>query len=185
MALITEKSWHLAEDPKEIEITELELQLWRVFNGFSRWVEECEKRANGTVLTAYELSILHIIRMNDRPKSGIDIGKLLNRSDNFNIAYTIKKLLKQGLIKQTTNRAKNSKATHYEITEAGIKNTNAYRELRLKLLVSELKNEKNLTEIAKTISPLKTIYEDAEQAAAFYAHPHPEIKPKKHTKNKK
>lgn len=185
MTVIREKKWHLALEPKEGEITELELQLWRVFNGFTRWVEECEKSANGSVLTAHELSVLHIIRMNDRPKSGIDIGKLLNRDDGFNIAYTIKKLVKLGLIKKSPNRTKNSKATQYEITEAGIKNTNTYREVRLKLLISKFHNdETNFNTIAKAISPLKTIYEDAEQAAAFY-NPNSETKPKKHTKHKK
>lgn len=186
MNATVEKKWHLAEDSKEAEVTEFELQLWRVFNGFTRWVEECEKSANGSGLTAYELSILHIIRMKGRPKSGVDIGKLLNRSDNFNIGYTIKKLVKMGLVKKSKVSSKNSKSTQYEITEAGIKNTSVYRDVRLKLLVNKFYDEGiSLSEMTRTISQLKTTYEEAEQAAAFYDHDASELDTKKPPKDKK
>ena len=74
----------------EMNVTEFELQLWRVFNGFMRWVEECERYVNNTGLDGYDLSILHIVRMKNRPKSVSDIGKILNRTDHFNVQYSIK-----------------------------------------------------------------------------------------------
>ncbi len=37
-----DKTWHLAETESEIEVTEFELLLWRVFYAFIRWQEDCQ-----------------------------------------------------------------------------------------------------------------------------------------------
>jgi len=166
-----DKSWHLAETEDEIKVTEFELQLWRVFNGFMRWVEECEHLANNSGLDGYDLSVLHIIRMKDRPKSINDIGKILNRSDQFNIQYSIKKLIKMGLIeKNKPFSSRHKQSAMYQITEKGIQNTNAFTAVREKVLIDMFVKDSNLTieEMTKTIVKLRTIYDDAEQAAASY-----------------
>src|SRR5947207_1990398 len=102
MMSVLDKTWHLAENEAEIKVTEFELQLWRVFYGFLRWQEKCENIANGTDLTGNELAILHVVRMKNRPKAINDIMRLLNRDDTFNIHYSIRKLIKMGLIKKVS-----------------------------------------------------------------------------------
>lgn len=164
------RSWHLAETSDEVKITEFELQLWRVFNGFIRWQESCEKIANGIDLTGSELAVLHVIRMTDRPKNVNDIMRLLNRDDTFNIHYSIRKLLKIGLIKKLSS---NKKAYAYEITEEGIKNTDLYRNIRKNTLIDLFSKEEDLSleGIVKTLAKLKAIYDEADRVVASYSRP--------------
>ena len=100
---LIDKTWHLAKTEEETRLTDFEFHLWRVFYGFMRWQEGCEKVANQTDLTGSELSILHIIRMKDRPKTLNELMRLLNRDDNFNINYSLKKLIKNGLIQKISS----------------------------------------------------------------------------------
>lgn len=182
-----DKTWHLSQTEDEITVTDFELQLWRLFNGFMRWVEECEKHVNGTNLTGYELSILHIIRMAEKPKSIVDIGRLLNRTDNFNLQYTVKKLIKMGLTEKIEESPNYSKSTMYQLTDAGIRNTDAYTQARRDVLIDMFIKGSDLTlaEMTKTIARLKGIYDEAEQAAAFIkpaSKPIKDEKPNKKTK---
>lgn len=165
-----DKSLHLSITQEEVDITEFEIQLWRVFNGFIRWVEECEHSVNNTELNGYEMSILHVIRMKDRPKSINDINKILNRTDSFNVQYSIKKLVKLGLIKKDVDFSRRKRFATYRITEKGIQNTDTYSSARRKILIAICLKNNNLAlgEIAKTFSKINHIYNEAEQEAAAY-----------------
>jgi predicted MarR family transcription regulator len=165
---LLDRTWHLAKSDDEINLTELELQLWRVFSGFLRWQQECERNVNGTNLTGYDLSVLHIIRMKDRPKTIIDVARLLNRDDNFNIQYSIRKLLKMGLIEK--GKLENSKSSVYQVTPAGIKNTNDLASARKQILLEMfIKNaDFDLVDVANALGKLKTVYDEAEHAASSY-----------------
>lgn len=161
-----DKKWHLAQTEAEIGVTEFELQLWRVFYGFLRWQEECEKSVNGTGLTGNDLAVLHVIRMKDKPKTIYDVGRLLNRDDNFNIHYSVKKLLKIGLIEKAVSPSSLKKPVYYQATQEGVKNTNAYTEVRRSILIDMFldKNDLNLEELTKTLIKLKSIYDEADMA---------------------
>lgn len=165
---LIDRHWHLAQTEKELELTDFELQLWRVFFGFLRWQQECERNVNGTNLLGEDLSILHIIRMKDRPKTITDIARLLNRDDTFNIQYSVRKLIKMGLIKSI--RISGTKSANYQITEAGIQNTERYLEARKKILLEKFVNDKanhfHLESVSKTLSKMKSIYDIAEHEAA-------------------
>ena len=179
-----DKTWHLAQSTEEIKVTEFEFQLWRVFYGFLRWQKECEHSANDTDLIGDELAILHVIRMKDKPKTTYDLARLLNRDDTFNINYIIRKLLKRGLIKKVPAQG-SKKMLAYQITEAGIKNTDAYTSVRKSILINMFikETELNLEEISKTLAKLKAIYDEADRAAASYAIPET-TKEKKKNKQK-
>src|SRR3982751_283222 len=138
-----DRSWHLAEDDIDGKITEFEFQLWRVFYGFIQWQEECEKNVNGTELTGDDLAILHIIRMQDKPKTPTDVGRLLNRHDTFNVKYSIQKLLKLGLIKKTKNDQE-VRTIYYQATELGEANTSAYAHMRKLILIEKFNQESDL-----------------------------------------
>lgn len=178
MSLI-DRTWHLAQTEEEIKITDFEVRLWRVFFGFLRWQEECEKNVNGTNLTGQDLSALHMIRMKDRPKSITDIARLLNRDDSFNIQYSIRKLLKMGLIQKVSS----GKSVTYQMTPAGIQNTDNMALARRKILVEMfIKNaDLNLESTMEILAKVKSIYDEAEHAAASHI---PAIE-KKHEKIKK
>lgn len=163
-----DKSWHLAETQKEIQIADFELLLWRVFHGFLKWQEECEYSANNNDLTGNELSVLHLIRMRDRPKTVADIAKLLNRDDTFNITYSIKKLLKMGLIERAKGSTK--RGSTYQISETGIKNTDMFTKARRSTLVETYMKEQdiNLSELIKSLTKISSVYNEAAKLAAFY-----------------
>jgi predicted MarR family transcription regulator len=167
---LVDKTWHLAKNAEETKLTDFEFQLWRVFYGFTRWQEGCERVANQTDLTGSELSLLHIIRMKNRPKTISELTRLLNRSGSaFNINYSIQKLIKHGLIRKLLDE-NNKKAFSYEITEEGIKNTDAYTALRQNILIELLKKKKelNLEQFTDTLSELIALYEEADRAVLAY-----------------
>jgi predicted MarR family transcription regulator len=170
MSNLVDKTWHLAKNEEETKLTDFEFQLWRVFYGFTRWQEGCERVANQTDLTGSELSLLHIIRMKNRPKTISELTRLLNRSGSaFNINYSIQKLIKHGLIRKLLDE-NNKKAFSYEITEEGIKNTDAYTALRQNILIELLKKKKelNLEQFTDTLSELIALYEEADRAVLAY-----------------
>ena|SRR3990167_6598940 len=169
---LLDRQWHLAQTEEELKVTDFEIQLWRVFFGFLRWQQECERNINGTSLLGQDLSVLHIIRMKGRPKSITDIARLLNRDDNFNIQYSVRKLMKMGLIESV--RITGSKSVAYQMTPKGIKNTDDFSQARKKILVEMfINNDADLDlEIAtKTLAKLKSIYDAAEHAAASHVPP--------------
>ena len=84
--------WHLATNTTELILSDFELSLWRVFNSFTRWQQDCEAAIASDGLIAEEIGILHIIRMGDRPKTIYEIGNFLNRTDMPNIQYTVRAL---------------------------------------------------------------------------------------------
>jgi predicted MarR family transcription regulator len=180
--MTVDKRWHLAASDKEIGVTDFELQLWRVFYGFLRWQEECEKNANDTGLNGNELALLHVVRMRDKPKTIADIGKILNRADVFNINYSLRKLLKKGLIKKG-KPSQGTKTVLYVITEKGIENTHRYSTLRSKVLIDLFNREKNLDleDVAKSMVKIKAVYDEADSVVAYTKLP--EIAGSKITKN--
>lgn len=164
------KTWHLAESEEEIKITDFEFHLWRVFYGFLRWQEGCENVANQTDLTGSELSILHIIRMNERAKTLNELMRLLNRDDTFNVNYSIRKLIKKGLVKKVSSSETNKKTPAYEITKAGIQNINMYIQLRKQVLVDKFfkKKELNLEKITEILASIIAIYDEADRTVLTY-----------------
>lgn len=163
-----EKPWHLSQNESEKEVTDFELQLWRVFYGFIRWQEECEKNVNNTGLVGNELAVLHVVRMKDKPKTISDIARILNRTDMYNINYSLRKLLKKGLVKK--NRSNQGVKTFvYEITPKGIENTTVFSKMRRNVLVETFMRNKSipLKEMASNMLKIKSVYDEADSIVAY------------------
>lgn len=166
-----ERKWHLGESEEELEIIDFEFLFWRTYHIWIRWQEDCQAAFNNDDLNAQELALLHVIRMKDRPKTIYELGRLLGRDDMPNIQYNVKKLVGLGYVKRTNN-VSTKKTVAYEITKKGIENTSNYAENRKKILLKiirdhQLKPEQFL-EASKFLSVLKSIFEEASHAAAFY-----------------
>ncbi|MFZ0219713.1 MAG: hypothetical protein WAL30_05870, partial [Candidatus Aquirickettsiella sp.] len=83
---------------------------------------------------------------------------------------SIQKLIKHGLIRKLLDE-NNKKAFSYEITEEGIKNTDAYTALRQNILIELLKKKKkelNLEQFTDTLSELIALYEEADRTVLAY-----------------
>lgn len=161
--------WHLAQSPTEVETTELEFALMRTFEGFGRWQSECLASVCDLAATGPENALLHIIRMNERPKSMKDLARMTNRDDVPNIQYSLRKLLGAGLI---VRKGAGRSGVTYEVTEQGRKVTEDYGALRRRLLIGAITNVPGfagrLEEAARTLNLLSGIYEEIARVAATH-----------------
>ena len=113
---LLDRGWHLARTPLEIDVAEIEYALMRSYEAFGRWQAECLETVIEFSASGPENALLHIIRMNDRPKSIRDLAQMTNRDDIPNIQYSLRKLVKADLVKrQGSGRA----GVTYEVTPLG------------------------------------------------------------------
>ena len=163
--------WHLSQTAAEIGMTELEFALMRAYEGFGRWQAECLAGVVDLAATGPENALLHLIRMNDRPKTIKDLARLTNRDDIPNIQYSLRKLIGAGLVvRQGSGRA----GVTYEVTDAGRRVTEDYGALRRSLLISAIEAVPELPErledAARTLNLLCGIYEQVARVAATHRH---------------
>ncbi|WP_081780866.1 winged helix DNA-binding protein [Sulfitobacter noctilucicola] len=141
----------------------------RTFEGFGRWQSECLASVSELAASGPENALLHIIRMNDRPKSIKELARLTNRDDVPNIQYAIRKLVGAGLVcKMGSGRG----GVTYEATAEGRKVTDDYSALRRALLIKEIKNlpefAERFQEAVRTLNMLSGIYEEVSRVAATH-----------------
>jgi predicted MarR family transcription regulator len=161
--------WHLAQSSVEIDTTEVEFALMRAFEGFGRWQSECLASVSDIAAPGPENALLHIIRMNDRPKSIKDLARLTNRDDIPNIQYSLRKLLANGLVLRTGS---GRSGVTYQVTERGRAVTDAYGEVRRRLLIASIENVPGfvdrLADATRTLNLLSGIYAEASRVAATH-----------------
>lgn len=169
-----DRRWHLARDAHEIAVTEMEYSLFRAYEAFSRWQAECLAAVSGNNLSGNDTAILHVIRMKDRPKSIIEIGRLLNRDDIANIQYSIRKLTQAGLITKS-GTASRRKGVRYQVTDEGIAVTQEYAKLRANLLMGLTNGvanmEAELNHGRRVLDLMTGIYEQAARVAVTHRAP--------------
>ena len=161
--------WHLAESAVEVDKTELEFALMRTFEGFGRWQSECLASVCDLAATGQENGLLHIIRMNDRPKTIKDLARLTNRDDVPNIQYSLRKLIGAGLV---LRRGAGRSGVTYVVTEEGRHVTDAYGALRRRLLLQAVAGvpgfSDRLAEATRTPNLLSGSYEEIARVAATH-----------------
>ena len=161
--------WHLAQSAVEVEATELEFALMRTFEGFGRWQSECLAGVCDLAATGPENALLHIIRMNERPKTMKDLARLTNRDDEPNMQYSLRKLLGAGLVaRQGAGRS----GVTYLCTDEGRRVTDDYGTLRRRLLLAEIASlpgfSARLADAARTLNVLSGIYAEVARVAATH-----------------
>jgi predicted MarR family transcription regulator len=157
------RNWHLANDETEFKVTELEFGLMRVIEAFGRWVAAADEMVGLSEFKHAEHVILHVIRMQNRPKSGATIARLLNRDDLPNIQYSLRKLESAGLIHK--NKEVGTKNHTYSITELGERLTNEYSKLRSEILIRKFRSltnfEERVEDATELLSIITGIYEES------------------------
>lgn len=168
-----DRRWHLARTEAEVPLTELEYALMRAQEAFSRWQAECFAAVSGMALSGGENAMLHVIRLNDRPKSLKEIARLTNRDDVPNLQYALRKLVKLGLVKLGGSGRANSV---YVVTDAGMQLTDAYAALRANLLGDYAQAvpglDERMRQATQTLDLLSGIYEQAARVAATHRPAH-------------
>lgn len=133
MGKILDKQWHLATNPHEVALTELEFSLFRITQAFERWQSDCIASCCNANLSGTDSALLNMIRMHDRAKSISELARLLNRDDLSNLQYSLRKLMKVGLTEKAKDDSK--KGVTYRVTELGTTITDKYAEHRKELLL--------------------------------------------------
>lgn len=166
-----DRRWHLATNTHEIALTELEYSLFRSYESFSRWMKECTVAASGINMSANDCAILNVIAMRDRPKGITEIARLLNRDDNTNIQYTIRKLIQDKLVEKTSTDNRR-KGVRYRPTSLGHKVIERFVALRKGLLIEVTEAirdmDDQLTNGSKILDIMTGMYEQAARVAATH-----------------
>lgn len=165
------RTWHLAHDQHEIELTEFEYAALRMNAAFQRWNEAAIRAAGEPSLTYSEASILHVIRMQDRPKRISVIANLLNRDDIGNLQYSLRKLRSADLIRPAGSRSR--KNFEYEVTSLGRDLTDRVAEIAGQLIFASTRelagvNDK-LVAAAGLLRLMTGILDEAARVAATFA----------------
>jgi predicted MarR family transcription regulator len=161
--------WHLATDEFGVEITDLEYAMMRAYQSFLRWQSECLAAVTGITLSGQENTLLHIIRMHDRPKTIRDLAQMTNRQDIPNIQYDLRKLLKAGLIdKYGTART----GIYYITTDQGVRVCEDFAKLRSEVFLESARSEFDVKSGAGNITgrleQLEKVYESATREIATF-----------------
>lgn len=164
------RSWHLAKSDTEFKIAEFEWSLIRFYESFTRFV-----LATGVVtitsnvdLKHQEHIILHVVRMQERPKTSAMIGRLMNRDDIANIQYSLRKLEAAGLVEKQLGT--DSKTCCYSASDLGIRLADEYYKVRKEILTRRLEEvseaDEKFERYARFMSLLTGIYDEAARDAA-------------------
>ncbi len=150
-----DRRWHLAQTAIEVDATELEFSLMRTFESFGRLAGGVPARRDRPPASGPENAMLHVIRMNDRPKSVKDLARLTNRDDIPNIQYSLRKLIGAGLVVRSGS---GRSGVTYSVTEKGREVTDRYAEIRRALLIAAIEAvpgfETRLAEARRTLELL-------------------------------
>tara|TARA_R110002049_G_scaffold259277_1_gene435052 strand:- start:1567 stop:2097 length:531 start_codon:yes stop_codon:yes gene_type:complete len=161
--------WHLSESDSEVICTELEFALMRCFEAFGRWQTECLASVTDLGASGPENALLHIVRMNDRPKSIKELARLTNRDDIPNIQYSMRKLLAADLIEKLGS---GRTGVTYQATLKGIKVTDDYGVIRKRLLIEQISSlpefDSRLKDAGQSLNILAGIYEEISRIAATH-----------------
>ena len=170
-----DQHWHMATDGHEIGLSEFEFSLLRLTEAFSRWMDDCAAGCgNNTNINGMDFAVLNIIRMHDRPKGITEVSRLMNREDQSNMQYCIRKLSKAGLIEKISTGGSKKGAT-YTVSEGGKEMTEQYVRLRTKLLISLTKqisqSEEKLEHTSQVLNLMSGLYNQASCLAATHRLP--------------
>ncbi|VAX07119.1 hypothetical protein MNBD_ALPHA03-2046 [hydrothermal vent metagenome] len=166
-----DRHWHLATNDHEISLTELEYSLLRSYESFSRWMKECMVAASGFNMSASDCAILNLIAMRGRPKGITEIARLLNRDDNTNIQYSIRKLTKDKLVEKTSTDNRR-KGVRYRATPSGNEVVERFVALRKGLLIEMTEAiramDEQLTGGSKILDIMTGMYDQGARIAATH-----------------
>ena len=170
MKIALDKHWHLAKNDYEVELSELEFSLLRVSSAFERWRADCMACCFDQSFSGADTAVLNVIRMHDRPKSISDIGRQLNRDDQSNLQYGIRKLVKAGVIEKAST-GDSKKGVTYVVTELGREATDKYAQFRRELLITltqSITTDQSLTEVGRVLNLMAGMYDQAACVAAAH-----------------
>ena len=158
-------SEHLAS-PDSWPLSEFEYGMIIAHHAFSRWMVRCINAAGYSDFSALDVLVLHNVNHRNRQKRLIDICFVLHVEDQHTVNYSLKKLVKGGLV----DREKHGKEIFYFTTDAGKKACSKYRDIREKCLTSAYRSldtaGPDISAAAGLLRLMSGLYDQASRAAS-------------------
>ncbi len=155
--LTSPDSWHLSE---------FEYGMIIAHNAFSRWMMRCMTAAGHSDFSPLDVLVLHNVNHRKREKRLVDICFVLHIEDHHTVNYSLRKLVKTGLV----DKVKRGKEIFYSTTEEGGLTCKKYREIRERCLTSVYRNLEQegdeVSEAASLLRLLSGLYDQASRSAA-------------------
>ncbi len=133
---------HLSRTRPEATLCDFEFALHHVIEAFRRWSESVHALVGDTPLPLQDVSVLQLLRMRDRPKTTAEVARALNREDLANVVYSLRKLERLELAQRLPDLPQ--RQTTYAVTERGRAVTDAYADLRRRVLLKSLEGMPDL-----------------------------------------
>lgn len=109
--------WHLGGSEVELAFAEFQHAVICYAESFYRYIGKSLSTIAGEAnLTGYDSVILNTIHVLDRPKGVTEIQHFTNRSDVANIQYSVRKLMRAGLVEKAP---RGGRGTAYRVTAKG------------------------------------------------------------------
>lgn len=109
--------WHLGGSEVELAFAEFQHAVICYAESFYRHIGKSLSAIAGDAnLTGYDSVILNTIHVLDRPKGVTEIQHFTNRSDVANIQYSVRKLMRAGLV---VKAPRGGRGTTYRVTAKG------------------------------------------------------------------
>lgn len=167
-----DRSWHLARSAGEVDATEFEFALMRTYEAFGRWQGACLADVIDLEVSGPETALLHVIRMNERPKRIKELARLTNRDDIPNIQYSLRKLAAAGLIERSGS---GRTGVTYQVTRRGQEVTESYARIRQSLLIAALESapglRRRLADATQLLDLIAGIYDQIARTATTHRRP--------------
>lgn len=167
---------HLSPSAAEDAFTEFEFALHHITEAFARWSSALHEFVSGENLPVQDVSVLQLIRMNERPKSAAEIGKFLNRDDASNVLYALRKLEKAGLIEKSGGPLRQ---TTYRVSARGRELTDRYARMRREVLLDSVDklagSGEQLSAITQVMWRMSGLYEQSARTTAMMAMLQPDL----------
>lgn len=158
-------SEHLTS-PDSWQLSEFEYGLIIAYNAFSRWMMRCMSAAGYVDFSPLDILVLHNVNHRQREKRLVDICFVLHVEDHHTVNYSLKKLVKAGLV----GREKRGKEIFYSVTEEGNTACEQYRQIREKCLTASYRAmDQESAEMSRSAAQLRLmsgIYDQASRAAS-------------------
>lgn len=165
------RGWHLGRSDHEAMTTEFEWSILRFQQAFERFCLQVGNISGLVELSFSELILLHVIGMQERPKTAALIARQINSDAINNIQYSLRKLLNYKLIVKIKEGT--GKIYTYDVTKKGRTLVNQYAQIRQAVLTEQTKSiediDRKLYEASKLISLLTGLYDEASRISATYS----------------
>lgn len=163
------RTMHLGRTEAELALFEFQHATICFIEAFHRHLEGQLIRLTGdTRMSGPDCVILHAIRLGERSKSIPDIQHFANRTDIANIQYSVRKLVKAGLVRAASGTP--GRGTRYELTPRGVALTDEYirarREFMAKVPVEASKWLEELRTATRVTLLLTGIYDHVSRTEA-------------------